>query len=97
MAFSSKLPLVLFFLSSLFLHAAIAELVCEDLPKSICAFSIASSGVYLPDLCERQLTNPHRVMSELMSSGTVAPGPVSGAPQSAPVSSISTSPAQAPL
>ncbi|KAB1224282.1 hypothetical protein CJ030_MR2G000914 [Morella rubra] len=44
MAFSSKVPLVLIFLSSLFLHAAIAELVCEDLPNSFCAFSIASSG-----------------------------------------------------
>ncbi|KAE8099288.1 hypothetical protein FH972_017281 [Carpinus fangiana] len=42
-AFLSKLPLVLF-LSSLFLHAALAELVCEDLPKSVCAFSVASSG-----------------------------------------------------
>ncbi|KAG6640151.1 hypothetical protein I3843_10G144400 [Carya illinoinensis] len=43
MAFLSKLPLVLF-LSSLFLHAAIAELVCENLPNNVCAFSISSSG-----------------------------------------------------
>merc|ERR1711915_37658 len=167
-AFSSKLPLVLF-LSSLFLHAAFAELVCEDLPKDVCAFSIASSGkrclletsvagdgsveyqcrtsevlvqrmaeyietdqcvhacgvdrnmvgissdallepqftaklcspacyqecpnvidlyfnlaagegVFLPDLCERQRSNPHRAMGELLSSGVVAPGPVSGNP-----------------
>ncbi|KAG2690728.1 hypothetical protein I3760_09G203500 [Carya illinoinensis] len=161
--FSSKLPLALF-LSSLFLHAAIAELVCENLPSNVCAFAIASSGkrclletavggkgiveyqcrtsevvvegkseyietdqcvkacgvdrkavgissdallepqvtaklcspdcyqkcpniidlysnlaagegVSLPDLCEGQRTNPHRAMSELLSSG-VAPGPV---------------------
>ncbi|KAF5471583.1 hypothetical protein F2P56_008363, partial [Juglans regia] len=43
MPFLSKLPLVLF-LSSLFLHAAIAELVCENLPNNVCAFSISSSG-----------------------------------------------------
>ncbi|KAG6693124.1 hypothetical protein I3842_10G150500 [Carya illinoinensis] len=43
MAFLSKLPLVLF-LSSLFLHAATAELVCENLPNNVCAFSISSSG-----------------------------------------------------
>ncbi|KAF3449013.1 hypothetical protein FNV43_RR09737 [Rhamnella rubrinervis] len=40
---STKLPLVLFF-SSLFVHAALGEIVCEDLPKDMCAFSIASSG-----------------------------------------------------
>ncbi|KAJ7950219.1 PAR1 protein [Quillaja saponaria] len=43
MAFSTKLPLVLL-LSSLFIHASLAELVCEELPKDVCAFSIASSG-----------------------------------------------------
>ncbi|XP_061339668.1 uncharacterized protein LOC133286287 [Gastrolobium bilobum] len=43
MSFSSKLPLVLFF-SSLFIHASLAEVVCEELPKDVCAFSIASSG-----------------------------------------------------
>ncbi|KAI9153800.1 hypothetical protein LWI28_016704 [Acer negundo] len=43
MAASFKLPLVLF-LSSLFLHAALAEIICEDLPKDVCAFSICSSG-----------------------------------------------------
>ncbi|XWS59903.1 hypothetical protein CRYUN_Cryun08bG0161800 [Craigia yunnanensis] len=32
------------FLSSLFLHASIAEIICEDLPKDVCAFSISSSG-----------------------------------------------------
>ncbi|GLT52671.1 hypothetical protein SLA2020_259960 [Shorea laevis] len=40
---SFKTPLLLF-LSSLFLHATLAELVCDDLPKELCAFSIASSG-----------------------------------------------------
>ncbi|XP_048235794.1 uncharacterized protein LOC8273464 [Ricinus communis] len=38
-----RLPLALF-LSSLFLHAALGEIVCEDLPEDVCAFSIASSG-----------------------------------------------------
>ncbi|KAE8678552.1 MD-2-related lipid recognition domain-containing family protein [Hibiscus syriacus] len=32
------------FLSSLFLHASLAEIVCEDLPHDVCAFSISSSG-----------------------------------------------------
>ncbi|PON90171.1 PAR [Trema orientale] len=43
MAFSTKLPLALF-LSSLFIHAALGEIVCEELPLDVCAFSIASSG-----------------------------------------------------
>lgn len=43
MASSFKLSFVLFF-SSLFLHAALAEIECESLPKNVCAFSIASSG-----------------------------------------------------
>ncbi|KAF2297040.1 hypothetical protein GH714_016009 [Hevea brasiliensis] len=38
-----KFPLLLF-LSSFFLHAALGEIVCENLPKDVCAFSIASSG-----------------------------------------------------
>merc|ERR1712183_39805 len=180
MAFSSKLPVVLF-LSSLFLHAALAELVCEDLPKSVCAFSIASSGkrclletsvagdgsveyqcrtsevvvermaeyietdqcvkacgvdrnsvgisseallepqftaklcspacyqkcpnivdlyfnlaagegVFLPELCERQRSSPHRIMSELLSSG-VAPGPTSGNPSVASIHRTASAPA----
>lgn len=37
---------------------------------------VYNAGVYLPDLCERQRTNPRRAMVELMSSGA-APGPVS--------------------
>ncbi|KAB5519945.1 hypothetical protein DKX38_024264 [Salix brachista] len=32
------------FLSSLFLHAASAEIVCEELPNEICAFTISSSS-----------------------------------------------------
>lgn len=34
------------------------------------------AGVFMPDLCEKQRTNPRRAMVELMSSGA-APGPVS--------------------
>ncbi|XVE61991.1 hypothetical protein DITRI_Ditri06bG0082700 [Diplodiscus trichospermus] len=40
---SFKFPFFLF-LSSLFLHACLAEIICEDLPKDVCSFSIASSG-----------------------------------------------------
>ncbi|XP_057503501.1 uncharacterized protein LOC130787049 [Actinidia eriantha] len=36
----------------------------------------AGEGVFLPDLCERQRTNPRRAMIQLMSSGA-APGPIS--------------------
>ncbi|KAF3623152.1 hypothetical protein CQW23_23920 [Capsicum baccatum] len=45
----------------------------------------AGEGVYLPDLCNKQRTNPHRAMIELSSNGAVledaadapAPSPVS--------------------
>ncbi|XP_039002331.1 uncharacterized protein LOC120128767 [Hibiscus syriacus] len=40
---SFKSPFFLF-LSSIFLHASLAEIVCEDLPHDVCAFSISSSG-----------------------------------------------------
>ncbi|XP_022145655.1 uncharacterized protein LOC111015053 [Momordica charantia] len=164
MAFSNKFAALLF-VSSLFLSAAVGELVCEELSVDVCAFSIASSGkrclletsenkdgkfeyqcrtsevmvewmaeyiesdhcinacgldrnsvgiasdallephftaklcsppcyqkcpnivdlyfnmaagegVFLPDLCERQRTSPHRAMAELLSSGAAA-GPMS--------------------
>nr|XP_043637240.1 uncharacterized protein LOC122608218 [Erigeron canadensis] len=35
----------------------------------------AAEGVFLPDLCEKQRSNPHRAMIELLSSGAVAAGP----------------------
>lgn len=35
-----------------------------------------NAGVFLPDLCEIQRSNPHRAMAELLSSG-VALGPAS--------------------
>ncbi|KAF5940875.1 hypothetical protein HYC85_022042 [Camellia sinensis] len=38
----------------------------------------AGEGVFLPDLCERQRSSPHRAMLELLSSGA-APGPVTSA------------------
>ncbi|AES86994.1 hypothetical protein MtrunA17_Chr4g0008141 [Medicago truncatula] len=43
MSFSTKLSLVLL-LSSFLIHASLAEMVCEDLPKEVCTFSVASSG-----------------------------------------------------
>ncbi|KAK3031353.1 hypothetical protein RJ639_036061 [Escallonia herrerae] len=166
MVSSMKVQLVLFFACSLFLQVTLGEVVCEDLPTDVCAFSIASSGkrcllenfsdrdgkveyqcrtsevvvermaeyietdgcisacgvdrnsvgissdallepqstakicspacyencpnivdlyfnlaagegVFLPDLCQRQRTNPHRAMIELLSSGAAAAGPAS--------------------
>ncbi|KAI3443074.1 uncharacterized protein J3R85_000438 [Psidium guajava] len=177
---SGKLTLVLL-LSSLFLHATLAEIVCEELPKDLCAFSIASSGkrcsletyasrgggveyqcrtsevvvqrmsgyietdrcvracgvdrdvvgissdallepqftaklcapacyrkcpniidlyfnlaagegVFLPDLCEVQRTNPHRAMIELLSSGAAA-GPAA----SQSLDDLAASPAPSPM
>ncbi|KAE9611033.1 hypothetical protein Lal_00015858 [Lupinus albus] len=43
MSFSTKLSIILLF-SSLLNHACSGGMVCEDLPKDMCAFSIASSG-----------------------------------------------------
>ncbi|KAM7263595.1 hypothetical protein ACFE04_001278 [Oxalis oulophora] len=43
MTSSRKLPLF-FFLFSLFIHASLCEIICEDLPIEICTFSIATSG-----------------------------------------------------
>ncbi|XP_010039173.2 uncharacterized protein LOC104427850 [Eucalyptus grandis] len=43
MAVPTKLPLLLF-VSSLLLHAALAEITCEEIPNDMCAFAIASSG-----------------------------------------------------
>ncbi|KAL6336752.1 hypothetical protein AAG906_036066 [Vitis piasezkii] len=47
MAFSSSSSpssFILFLVSSLLLHAAFGEIICEELPNDKCAFSIASSG-----------------------------------------------------
>lgn len=43
-SFSSYFPVALILLSSLCLHSAMAELVCEELPNELCAFAVASSG-----------------------------------------------------
>jgi len=53
----------------------------------------AGEGVFLADLCEAQRTNPHRAMIELMSSGGVAPGPISSESSSL---TFADSPAAAP-
>ncbi|KEH23075.1 PAR1 protein [Medicago truncatula] len=42
MPFSSKLPLIMFF-CSLIIHSSLAEVMCEELQKGLCSFSIASS------------------------------------------------------
>ncbi|CAH9146724.1 unnamed protein product [Cuscuta epithymum] len=44
MASSIKLSLIVFFACSLFLQGTLGEIICEELPKENCAFSIASSG-----------------------------------------------------
>ncbi|XP_073034264.1 uncharacterized protein [Primulina eburnea] len=41
---SMKVPVILFFLGSLFFQATTAEVTCENLPKNLCSFAIASSG-----------------------------------------------------
>ncbi|XP_006848035.3 uncharacterized protein LOC18437773 [Amborella trichopoda] len=38
------MPLALFFVLSMVLHGALAEIVCENLSKEECAFSISSAG-----------------------------------------------------
>ncbi|KAE9622207.1 hypothetical protein Lalb_Chr01g0022831 [Lupinus albus] len=43
MSFLTKVSLVLF-LSTLFINPSFGEIVCEELPNEVCAFSIASSG-----------------------------------------------------
>ncbi|XP_006848036.2 uncharacterized protein LOC18437774 [Amborella trichopoda] len=40
----AKMPLALFFVLSMLLHGAFAEIVCENLSKDKCAFSISSAG-----------------------------------------------------
>lgn len=43
--------------------------------NSLCVVNCV--GVFLPALCEKQKSNPHRAMLELLSSGGgAAPGPV---------------------
>ena len=39
-------------------------------------FLVVNLGVFLPKLCEAQGANTRRAMSEMKSSGHVAPGPV---------------------
>ena len=51
------------------------------------------AGVFLPDLCDAQRTNPRRTMVELILSSGAAPGPVS----SVPGSLVGEAPAPAPL
>lgn len=62
----------------------------ETLSKYISVYLsvvLSHAGVYLPYLCERQLTKPHRVMVihrvMVMSINNVAPGPVSAGPSPA--------------
>lgn len=46
--------------------------------KNMLKILICIAGVFLPDLCEKQRTNPHRAMAELLSSG-IAAAPMSSA------------------
>ncbi|GAB4833918.1 hypothetical protein Ancab_032165 [Ancistrocladus abbreviatus] len=56
----------------------------------------AGEGVFLPDLCEKQRTNPRRAMVELMSSGA-APGPNSDVTSSLAEGAPASAPAPAPV
>lgn len=38
---------------------------------------LTNAGAFLPDLCDKQRTNPHRAMLQLLSSGEAVAGPVS--------------------
>lgn len=51
----------------------------------------AGEGVFLPRLCEKQKTESHRAMMELLSSGGVAPGPVAEEPSGSYVADESDS------
>ncbi|XP_022857076.1 uncharacterized protein LOC111378135 [Olea europaea var. sylvestris] len=53
----------------------------------------AGEGVYLPRLCEKQKTEPHRAMLELLSSGGAAPGLVA----EEPTGSVADAPASSPF
>ncbi|PIM97379.1 hypothetical protein CDL12_30152 [Handroanthus impetiginosus] len=44
MASSMKMPFILFFTCSFFLQGSLAEVICENLPESLCSFAIESSG-----------------------------------------------------
>ncbi|KAH6806896.1 hypothetical protein C2S51_028004 [Perilla frutescens var. frutescens] len=44
MASTMKSCLIMFFACSLFIQAALAEVICENLPENLCAFAVASSG-----------------------------------------------------
>ncbi|KAL2250450.1 UNVERIFIED_CONTAM: hypothetical protein Sindi_2167300 [Sesamum indicum] len=44
MASSMKFAFVLFFACSLFVQGTLAEVICENLPKNLCSFAVASSG-----------------------------------------------------
>ncbi|KAH6798394.1 hypothetical protein C2S51_034878 [Perilla frutescens var. frutescens] len=44
MASSMKSCLIMFFACSFFIQAALAEVICENLPENLCAFAVASSG-----------------------------------------------------
>ncbi|KAL3639455.1 hypothetical protein CASFOL_017362 [Castilleja foliolosa] len=73
--------------SDAFLSADFSSRLCSPACYQNCPnivdlyFNLAAGeGVYLPTLCDKQKANPHRAMSELISSsGSVADGPVSSA------------------
>ncbi|KAH6798395.1 hypothetical protein C2S51_034879 [Perilla frutescens var. frutescens] len=44
MSSSMKSCWIMFFACSLFIQAALAEVICENLPENLCAFAVASSG-----------------------------------------------------
>ncbi|KAA8516343.1 hypothetical protein F0562_016636 [Nyssa sinensis] len=69
MTSSTKLSLILFFACSLFLQGTLGEIICEDLPTDVCAFSIASSGKRC--LLENYATRDGKVEYQCSSSEVV--------------------------
>lgn len=59
-----------------FIHTLTYIVNCKHAINVFLSFVLSHTGVLLPELCERQRSSPHRIMSELLSSG-VASGPTS--------------------
>lgn len=44
---------------------------------NLLSYFVKNAGVFLPELCDKHRSNPHRAMVEMMSSGEAATGPAS--------------------
>lgn len=64
------------------IHARFTHSIFVLFIMNLNCFQLKFSGVYLPDLCSKQRSSPHRAMIELLSSGAAA-----ATDASAPISS----------